>query len=187
MTGRCCSAGGLPLFIKRHPPTRQPRRAVRLEIGWLHRALSALCSPSRQNLRCGLASTSGLGSSCAGSSPSCRSVSRAMNTEVSRRPLSGKLKARRVSGPRARADHPGEAQARTTPAERDRQGPHPADHRVGIRQPQATDARLEEHLAKTPPGLAQRIVRRLLALTLGIYLNILTGRPPRTLAAYDGR
>jgi Transposase DDE domain len=47
--------------------------------------------------------------------------------------------------------------------------------------------RLEEHLAKTRPGLAQRIVQRLLALTLGIYLNIHSGRPPRALAAYDGR
>jgi Transposase DDE domain len=47
--------------------------------------------------------------------------------------------------------------------------------------------RLEEHLAKTTPGLAQRIAQRLLALTLGIYLNTLTGRPPRALAAYDGR
>ena len=47
--------------------------------------------------------------------------------------------------------------------------------------------RLEEHLAKTTPGLAQRIAGRLLALTLGIYLNIDTGRPPRALAAYDGR
>jgi hypothetical protein len=47
--------------------------------------------------------------------------------------------------------------------------------------------RLEDHLAKTKPGLAQRIVQRLLALTIGIYLNILTGRPPRALAAYDGR
>jgi hypothetical protein len=47
--------------------------------------------------------------------------------------------------------------------------------------------RREDHLAKTKPGLAQRIVQRLLALTLGIYLNILTGRPPRALGAYDGR
>jgi Transposase DDE domain len=47
--------------------------------------------------------------------------------------------------------------------------------------------RLETHLAKTTPGLAQRIAQRLLALTLGIYLNVLTGRPPRALAAYDGR
>jgi Transposase DDE domain len=47
--------------------------------------------------------------------------------------------------------------------------------------------RLEEHLAKTTQGLAQRIVQRLLALTLGIYLNFLAGRPPRALAAYDGR
>jgi len=47
--------------------------------------------------------------------------------------------------------------------------------------------RLEDHLAKTLAGLAQRIAQRLLALTLGIYLNFLTGRPPRALAAYDGR
>ena len=47
--------------------------------------------------------------------------------------------------------------------------------------------RLEAHLAKTKPGLAQRIVQRLLALTLGIYLNGLAGRPPPALAAYDGR
>ena len=47
--------------------------------------------------------------------------------------------------------------------------------------------RLEQHLAKTPRGLAQRIAQRLLALTLGIFLNTLTGRPARALAAHDGR
>ena len=47
--------------------------------------------------------------------------------------------------------------------------------------------RLEDHLAKTPAGLLQRIAQRLLALTLGIYVNTLIGRPPRALAAYDGR
>lgn len=47
--------------------------------------------------------------------------------------------------------------------------------------------RLEDHLAKTLPGLAQRIVQRLLALTLGMFLDRLLGRPPRALAAYDGR
>jgi hypothetical protein len=47
--------------------------------------------------------------------------------------------------------------------------------------------RLARHLAKTPPGLAQRIAQRLLALTLGILLNTLNGRPARALAAYDGR
>jgi Transposase DDE domain len=47
--------------------------------------------------------------------------------------------------------------------------------------------RLEDHLAKTLPGLAQRIAQRLLALTLAIHINIHTGRPPRALAAYDGR
>lgn len=47
--------------------------------------------------------------------------------------------------------------------------------------------RLGQHLAKTIGGLVQRIAQRLLALTLGIYLNHLLGRPPRALAAYDGR
>jgi hypothetical protein len=47
--------------------------------------------------------------------------------------------------------------------------------------------RLEAHLAKTLGGLLQRIAQRLLALTLGVYVNTLIGRPPRALAAYDGR
>jgi|SRR3954451_3860208 hypothetical protein len=47
--------------------------------------------------------------------------------------------------------------------------------------------RLDHHLAKTPGGLAQRIAQRLLALTLGMLINILTGRPARALADYDGR
>jgi Transposase DDE domain len=47
--------------------------------------------------------------------------------------------------------------------------------------------RLGEHLAKTIGGLVQRIAQRLLALTVAIYLNCLLGRPPRALAAYDGR
>jgi IS5 family transposase len=47
--------------------------------------------------------------------------------------------------------------------------------------------RLEQHLAKTPAGLAVRIAQRILALTLGILLNTISGRPARALAAYDGR
>jgi hypothetical protein len=47
--------------------------------------------------------------------------------------------------------------------------------------------RLDDHLAKTLPGLAQRIVQRLLALTLGMLINLLTGRAARALVAYDGR
>lgn len=39
--------------------------------------------------------------------------------------------------------------------------------------------RMEDHLAKTLPGLAQRIIQRLLALTLGMLINSLLGRPPR--------
>jgi hypothetical protein len=47
--------------------------------------------------------------------------------------------------------------------------------------------RLEDHLAKTIDGLVQRIAQRLLALTLAMLINDLTARPPRALAAYDGR
>lgn len=47
--------------------------------------------------------------------------------------------------------------------------------------------RLDHHLAKTLGGLVQRIAQRLLALTLGMLINTLAGRPPRALAAYDGR
>ena len=47
--------------------------------------------------------------------------------------------------------------------------------------------RLEQHLAKTPAGLAVRIAQRILALTIGILLNTLAGRPARALVAYDGR
>jgi len=81
----------------------------------------------------------------------------------------------------------------------------PARHRLGERPPAEVNKarirlviesvfatlkrqwRMEDHLAKTLPGLAQRIVQRLLALTIGMFLNILLGRPPRALAAYDGR
>ena len=81
----------------------------------------------------------------------------------------------------------------------------PARHRLGERPPAETSKarirlviesvfatlkrqmRMEDHLAKTLPGLAQRIVQRLLALTLGMFINGLLGRPPRALAAYDGR
>jgi hypothetical protein len=47
--------------------------------------------------------------------------------------------------------------------------------------------RLEQHLARTPAGLVARIAQRILALTLGMLLNALNGRPARALAAYDGR
>jgi hypothetical protein len=47
--------------------------------------------------------------------------------------------------------------------------------------------RLEDHLAKTPAGLVQRIAQRLLALTIGVLLNTRNGRPPRNLVTYDGR
>ncbi|HEY8777926.1 MAG TPA: transposase [Gaiellaceae bacterium] len=43
--------------------------------------------------------------------------------------------------------------------------------------------RLELHLAKTPAGLALRIAQRILALTLGMLLNTLTGRPARVKGA----
>lgn len=81
----------------------------------------------------------------------------------------------------------------------------PDKHRLGERPPAETakarirlviesvfanlkrQMRLDTHLAKTIAGLAARTATRLLALTLGIYINTLTGRPPRALAAYDGR
>jgi hypothetical protein len=47
--------------------------------------------------------------------------------------------------------------------------------------------RLGEHRAKTVGGLVQRIAQRLLALTLGMFCNLLAGRPARALVAYDGR
>jgi len=47
--------------------------------------------------------------------------------------------------------------------------------------------RMEHHLAKTLGGLVQRIALRLLAIALGMFLNAQLGRPPRALAAYDGR
>jgi Transposase DDE domain len=47
--------------------------------------------------------------------------------------------------------------------------------------------RLERHLARTPAGLVARIAQRILALTLGMLLSTISGRPARALAAYDGR
>lgn len=46
---------------------------------------------------------------------------------------------------------------------------------------------LRRHLARTLAGLAQRIAQRLLALTLGMFINAQIGRPLRALVAYDGR
>lgn len=81
----------------------------------------------------------------------------------------------------------------------------PDKHKLGARPPSETakarirlviesvfsnpkgQTRLDQHLAKTPPGLAQRIAQRLLALTLDMFINALCGRPPRALAAYDGQ
>jgi hypothetical protein len=80
--------------------------------------------------------------------------------------------------------------------ERHRPGPRPAGEILKARVRLVIESvfsnlkrqmRMEDHLAKTLPGLIQRIAQRLLALTLGMHLNLLTGRPPRALAAYDGR
>jgi hypothetical protein len=46
---------------------------------------------------------------------------------------------------------------------------------------------LERHLARTPAGLVVRIAQRIFALTIGMLLNTINGRPARALAAYDGR
>ncbi len=81
----------------------------------------------------------------------------------------------------------------------------PAKHQLGERPPAEVEkaairlviesvfANLKEqmglrrHLAKTLPGLAQRIAQRLLALTLGMFINAQIGRPLRSLVAFDGR
>lgn len=47
--------------------------------------------------------------------------------------------------------------------------------------------RLDQHLAKTLGGLVQRVAQRLLALTLGMFINAQLGRPLRALVAFDGR
>src|SRR5262249_61906076 len=47
--------------------------------------------------------------------------------------------------------------------------------------------RLEHPLARTPAGLAVRVAQPILALTLAILLNTLTGRPARALAPYARR
>jgi hypothetical protein len=47
--------------------------------------------------------------------------------------------------------------------------------------------RLEHHLARTAAGLVIGIAQRILALTIGMLLNTISGRPARALAAYDGR
>jgi hypothetical protein len=80
--------------------------------------------------------------------------------------------------------------------ERHRPGPRPAGEIAKARVRLVIESvfsnlkrqmRLEDHLAKTLAGLVQRIAQRLLALTLAMHINILTGRPPRALATYDGR
>jgi hypothetical protein len=80
--------------------------------------------------------------------------------------------------------------------ERHRPGPRPAGETAKARIRLVIESvlsnlkrqmRLEDHLAKTLAGLVQRIAQRLLALTLAMHINILAGRPPRALAAYDGR
>lgn len=81
----------------------------------------------------------------------------------------------------------------------------PAKHKLGERPPaevakaairlviESVFANLKEqmglrrHLAKTMAGLAQRVAQRLLALTLGMFINAQTGRPLRSLVAFDGR
>ena len=77
-------------------------------------------------------------------------------------------------------DHPGQAQARPAPAAEIAK----ARIRLVIESVFATLKRqmgLQDHLAKTLPGLVARIAQRLLALTLGIYLNTLA-RPATTRA-----
>jgi hypothetical protein len=81
---------------------------------------------------------------------------------------------------------PRQTQARRVARERACQSAHPTRHRVRHLQPQGP-LRQRDHLAKTLRGLIQRIAQRLPALTLGIFINLLTGRPAGALVAYDGR
>ena len=46
--------------------------------------------------------------------------------------------------------------------------------------------RLEQHLTRTPAGLAVRAAQRILALTIAIMLNTLSGRPARSDVPYVG-
>jgi hypothetical protein len=55
------------------------------------------------------------------------------------------------------------------------QGSDPAGHRVGASYLKR-QMRLEQHLAVTLSGLVQRIARRLFALALGMFSNLVTGR-----------
>ena len=59
----------------------------------------------------------------------------------------------------------------------------PPRHRERLSRASKKQMHLERHLARIPAGLALRIAQRILALTLGILLDTLTGRPAR----YDGR
>ena len=65
-------------------------------------------------------------------------------------------------------------------------GQHLPRDRVDHLQPQVPDAPRAASGQDIAAGLAQRIVQRLLALTIGMLLNTFTGRPPRALVAYDG-
>jgi DDE family transposase len=80
--------------------------------------------------------------------------------------------------------------AKTRTADNERRGRALASTRLVIESVFSNlkeQMRLERHLARTPAGLALRIAQRILALTLGILLNTISGRPARALAAYDGR
>lgn len=79
---------------------------------------------------------------------------------------------------RDRADHLRQAQALPTPPPPGSQSPHSAGHR-GAPSRRSNGNGTRAHLAKTLPGLVARTAQRLLACTLGMYLNTLLGRPPR--------
>jgi hypothetical protein len=99
---------------------------------------------------------------------------------------SGDASSRHARAHRGQAHHSRAPPAQPTPASRGHQGADQTPDRVAVLEPQR-QMRLGDHLAKTPGGLAQRVAQRLLALTVGMFCNLLAGRPPRALVAYDGR
>ena len=93
----------------------------------------------------------------------------------------------RSSPPRCTAAHTRQDPHRRQPRPRARARLDPAGDRERLREPQRPDAARTPPRQNTTPGSPSESRNGILALTLGILLNTLTGRPARALAAYDGR
>jgi hypothetical protein len=101
--------------------------------------------------------------------------------------LSGAASTRPDSPPAASCCSPPPRRAPPPTSAASARSPRPASSSRASSRTSTEQMRLERHLARTPAGLAVRIAQRILALTIGMLLNTLTGRPARALAAYDGR